>query len=117
MVLKPVRPLKINRIPENRLEIHWNDERITFHTFHRLRCLCACAQCRDEMTGKCLVKPGDIARDIEPHAINPIGSYALQFCWSDGHQTGLYTFEYLRDNDEGERPVQAPEQNPTTQTS
>jgi DUF971 family protein len=26
-----------------------------------------------------------------------VGRYALQFVWSDGHSTGIYSFEYLRD--------------------
>lgn len=105
MILKPVRPLKINRIPENRLEIKWHDGHITYHSFHRLRFLCACAQCRDEMTGQRLIKPGDIPMDIELHAIHPMGNYALRFVWSDGHQTGLYSFDYLRENNEPDEPV------------
>jgi DUF971 family protein len=28
--------------------------------------------------------------------VAPVGNYALQFVWSDGHETGIYTFEYLR---------------------
>jgi hypothetical protein len=26
-----------------------------------------------------------------------VGNYALSFAWSDGHQTGIYTFGHLRD--------------------
>jgi len=27
--------------------------------------------------------------------VDPVGSYALQFTWSDGHSTGIYTWQYL----------------------
>jgi DUF971 family protein len=33
---------------------------------------------------------------FELRSIKPVGSYALQFIWGDGHRTGIYTFEYLR---------------------
>jgi DUF971 family protein len=29
-------------------------------------------------------------------AINPVGSYALQISYKDGHTTGIYTWEYLK---------------------
>ena len=28
--------------------------------------------------------------------IEPVGNYAVCFRWSDGHMTGIYTFDYLR---------------------
>ncbi len=31
--------------------------------------------------------------------IEAMGSYALQFVWSDGHYTGIYTWDYLRQAD------------------
>lgn len=31
--------------------------------------------------------------------IEPMGSYALQFIWDDGHYTGIYTWDYLRQAD------------------
>jgi DUF971 family protein len=38
-----------------------------------------------------------VAQDVYPTAIHYVGRYALQFVWSDGHSTGIYTYEYLRD--------------------
>tara|TARA_B110000438_G_scaffold277633_1_gene300442 strand:- start:720 stop:863 length:144 start_codon:yes stop_codon:yes gene_type:complete len=34
---------------------------------------------------------------VYPTAIHYVGRYAIQFVWSDGHSTGIYTFEYLRE--------------------
>jgi DUF971 family protein len=52
--------------------------------------------CVDEMTGRPRLVPNAVPADIMPLAIHYVGRYALQFNWSDGHQTGIYPFEYLR---------------------
>lgn len=49
-----------------------------------------------------MLTPGMIPSDVIPEAIHPVGRYALQFIWSDGHRTGIYPFEYLRRIAEGE---------------
>jgi len=33
---------------------------------------------------------------VEPRRIEPVGNYGLSFLWSDGHGSGIYRFEYLR---------------------
>jgi DUF971 family protein len=63
----------------------------------RLRDFCPCAACIEEGTGKKLLDPATIPPDIRPVQILPVGSYAIQFHWSDGHSTGLYTWQTLRD--------------------
>jgi len=34
--------------------------------------------------------------DSELAEISAVGNYAIQFQWKDGHNTGIYTFDYLR---------------------
>jgi DUF971 family protein len=55
-----------------------------------------CAGCVEEFTGQRKVGHGNIPSTIERVNVAPVGNYALQFRWSDGHETGIYTFEYLR---------------------
>jgi DUF971 family protein len=55
-----------------------------------------CASCVEEFTGHRKIKHGDIPSTVERLSVAPVGNYALQFRWSDGHDTGIYTFEYLR---------------------
>jgi DUF971 family protein len=76
---------------------------ITFKDGHQsrlpvrlLRLKCPCAKCIDEMTGEVLIKEGQVPADVRPIKIEPVGRYALRFRWSDGHDTGIYTFESLR---------------------
>lgn len=63
----------------------------------RLRDLCPCAGCVEEGTGRKILDPAAIPADIRPLAILPVGNYAVQIQWSDGHSTGIYTWEALRE--------------------
>jgi DUF971 family protein len=51
----------------------------------------------DEMTGERTLRPESVPEGVHPLAIRYVGRYALGFDWSDGHTTGIYPFEYLRD--------------------
>ncbi len=79
-----------------RLRISWEDGAVTEHTPHALRLRCPCAGCVDELTGERMLVPAMIDPGVHPLEIHYVGRYALQFVWSDGHQTGIYPFEYLR---------------------
>ncbi len=91
-------PKKISRSEGTRLIIEWDDGHRSKHHMYVLRKLCPCAACqkeREENDGKNLLpilKPGQ----NELKEIKPVGNYALQFFWGDGHQTGIYTYAYLR---------------------
>jgi DUF971 family protein len=62
----------------------------------QLREACPCAGCIEEFTGKKLLDPATIPPDIRPDRIEAVGNYAIRFVWSDGHDTGLYTWQTLR---------------------
>jgi len=81
----------------DRLRIAWADGVVSTYVPRYLRLLCPCAGCVDEMTGVRTLEPGQIDGAVYPTAIHYVGRYALQLIWSDGHATGLYTFEYLRE--------------------
>ena len=63
----------------------------------RLRDLCPCASCVEEGTGRKLLDPATIPADIRPEQILAVGNYAVQIHWSDGHSTGIYSWQTLRD--------------------
>ena len=60
-----------------------------------LRLACPCAACVDEMSGRALLDPTTVAGDIRPKSVALVGAYGLQVQWSDGHGTGIYTFQRL----------------------
>ena len=93
-----VEPLEIGPTEdEARLRITWKDGAASEYVPREVRLLCPCAGCVDEMTGKRTLRPDRVDDSVHPTAIHYVGRYALQFVWSDGHSTGIYTFEYLRE--------------------
>ncbi len=60
-----------------------------------LRLACPCAACVEEMSGRPLLDPGSIPEGVRPVSAALMGAYGLQIQWSDGHSTGIYTFERL----------------------
>jgi DUF971 family protein len=63
----------------------------------RLRDLCPCAGCVEEGTGRKILDASTIPADIRPLEIHAVGNYAIQIQWSDGHSTGIYTWQALRE--------------------
>jgi DUF971 family protein len=61
-----------------------------------LRLSCPCAECVEEMSGRALLDPAAIPDDVRPLELHLVGAYGLRVGWSDGHGTGIYTFDRLR---------------------
>lgn len=78
------------------LEISWDDGHESIYTNKYLRGHCGCAVCVEEMTGRRIISENDIQQDIQALDWIQVGRYALQFLWSDTHDTGIYPFELLR---------------------
>jgi DUF971 family protein len=95
-----LRPLSLKRDGDG-LRIEWSDGVTTFATFRHLRANCPCAAC---IEGR--AKPPDPFRVLTPQevaagapqpvAMKPVGHYAYQITWNDGHDTGIYPVERLR---------------------
>jgi len=66
-----------------------------------LRLACPCAACRDELTGVPLLDPDRVPSDVRPVEVALVGSYGVRVSWSDGHDTGIYTFALLQQATEG----------------
>jgi DUF971 family protein len=79
------------------ITIHWSDGHVAEYESKALRLACRCAACVDEWTHEIVVRPEQIPNDIKPTHIAVVGSYALHFTWSDSHNTGIYSYDYLRD--------------------
>lgn len=91
-----IMPKLVKRVSPKQTDITWNDGHFGSYPSWYLRENCMCAECVEEFTGKRKIGHGNIPSTIERIDVSPVGNYALNFSWSDGHQTGIYTFEYLR---------------------
>jgi DUF971 family protein len=98
-------PLALNLKRDEKLEIKWSDGKQCVYPIELLRTMCPCAQCREVREGEAgqkkkaalTILPGNFAERIAATGANLVGNYALQIQWSDGHDSGIYTFEYLRE--------------------
>ena len=91
-----VEPREIKQEGDAGLSITWGDGEQSSYKASELRRACPCAQCVNEWTGQRVLKPEDISDDLSISDISIVGRYALNFRWSDGHETGIYSFRYLR---------------------
>lgn len=84
--------------PGRGLRIEWPDGHQSSLPFDRLRRLCPCASCREESGRPSTLRilPSDPSTAARIVRIDPVGRYAVQFTWGDGHNTGIYSWEYLR---------------------
>ena len=89
-------PLEIGRAGAHDVKIRWDDGRESVHAARALRLACPCAACVDEMTGHVRLIASSIAETVHPVKITVVGRYAIAIHWSDGHNTGIYSFELLR---------------------
>ena len=89
-------PLAVWQAADDALGILWGDGEKTYHGSFALRQACPCAGCVEEWTGKRMESLDAVPADVRPVTIHSVGRYALQPVWSDGHRTGLYSFEELR---------------------
>lgn len=89
-------PLEIGRANQHDVKIRWQDGHESIFISRELRLACPCASCVDEMTGHVRLIAGSIAQTVHPVKVVLTGRYAVSITWSDGHNTGIYTFEKLR---------------------
>ncbi|MBI5200201.1 MAG: DUF971 domain-containing protein [Elusimicrobia bacterium] len=81
---------------DTEFKIVWQDGHESAFSFRSLRQECPCAVCRDEWTGKPLLDPESVPKDLGVKKAELVGNYAVAFLFSDGHSTGIYSFQALR---------------------
>ena len=76
-----------------KMEVTWADGHQCTYPNEVLRGYCPCAGCQGH-GGSISFVPGG---NSELREIEPVGNYALKLVWGDGHETGIYSFRYLRE--------------------
>ena len=78
---------------EERLKLTWNDDHESDFSLKYVRGWCPCAVCQGHFTGE-----WRFIENASPALLNvePVGNYGMRLVWGDGHDTGIYQFDYLR---------------------
>jgi DUF971 family protein len=94
------------------IRIDWRDGRHSEYTLAWLRDNCPCASCtgahgaQPQRTSHSAPQPANPFEMYRPALkmleVKPVGNYAIQIKWSDGHQSGIYSWEHLRSIDPGD---------------
>ncbi len=92
-----VEPLQIIEESDSEISIVWSDEAETKYNASQLRRKCPCAGCVNEWTGEKILDEAKIPDGLTFSHISIVGRYALNFHFSDGHDTGIFSFKYLRE--------------------
>jgi DUF971 family protein len=96
-------PTQLRVTQEGRLQIFWSNGEVREYDVRELREACPCATCREKRS----VPPPPAtelpilslseARPLTITSMKPVGNYAYGISFSDGHNTGIYTLESLRE--------------------
>jgi len=90
-----VEPAKVIEEENGDISIEWSDGNESRYSPRQLRLACPCAGCVNEWTGEKMLKDDSVPADISISHISVVGRYALNFHFSDGHETGIFSFSYL----------------------
>ena len=97
-------PVKLERQPGARLLIEWSDGERRSYTYREIQDNCPCATCREKRAappepakGLLPVIAAEEAQPLELARMTPVGNYAYQIHFNHGCDSGIYTFELLRE--------------------
>ena len=94
-VMEPVLT-EARRLPEEgRLRLTWSDGHVAEYPYKYLRGWCPCAGCQGHSGQKIVYHPP--AHPVSAESVRPVGNYAISIAFSDGHGTGIYRYDFLRE--------------------
>jgi DUF971 family protein len=106
MPLADPKSIKVNITTGSGVDIVWKDGHETHYSFSWLRDACPCATCEEERKkegrepGEPALKPAALLpmykEPAKPVSAHGVGKYAISFKWNDGHESGIYSWDYLR---------------------
>ena len=100
--------VKVSQTAGTGMDIEWKDGHKSHFSFQFLRDACPCAMCDDARTKQGRY-PGDPEKpapgalpmfkpQVKPLETAGVGRYAIRFKWNDNHESGIYSWEFLREN-------------------
>jgi DUF971 family protein len=97
-----IQPTKLEIVGGDSLRITWSDNQVRDYAIRQLREACPCATCREKRKAPPAPTLFPIVTEAETRPLRitgmkPVGNYAYSIEFSDGHNTGIYTLESLRE--------------------
>lgn len=90
-------PVEMGSVADKQFTITWSDGHRSTYAWVHLRINCPCAACAGEWRYRPpKLTPEDVGPNIRAMSVSRVGAYALRFTWSGGHDSGLYTYDSLR---------------------
>jgi len=106
MAKKKPRDIEVDR-HAGELVVYWRDGSESRYGLEGLRRECPCASCRElraaaeQSDGLTLVDPEAVSATAQVRGFSYVGRYGIRIEWGDGHDHGIYTFEFFRELDAG----------------
>ena len=106
MAKKNPRDIEVDR-HAGELVVYWRDGSESRYGLEGLRRECPCASCRElraaaeQSGGLTLVDPEAVSVTAQVRGFSYVGRYGIRIEWGDGHDHGIYTFEFFRELDAG----------------
>jgi DUF971 family protein len=102
-----MKPVQIKIVDKDKIQITWDDNSLTIIHLKYLRDECPCAGCKGETILLKTYRPPKLTV-ITPEMyiiknIEVVGEYAMQITWKDGHNTGIYSWDYVKELDRGQK--------------
>lgn len=94
--MRSPQPKEVRRLGVQSLRIVWDDEHRSEYDNHDLRNHCPCAECRERPQLRAPLARGQ-GEPLYAKQVGVVGRYALSIEWSDGHDSGIYSYRTLRD--------------------
>jgi len=101
-----IHPIRLERQAGGPLLIEWSDGQRRSYTYREIQDNCPCATCREKRTKPAVQNSGlgllpvikaEEAQPLELVSMQPVGNYAYQIHFNHGCESGIYTFELLRE--------------------
>jgi DUF971 family protein len=95
-----MKPKQIKVKDKNKLYFKWDNDNESYIALKYLRDECPCASCKGEtvlLRTYIPAKPANVSPEMYIiKSIQQVGGYAIQIVWGDGHNTGIYAWDYLK---------------------
>ena len=98
-----IEPMELNWTKEGHMAVLWSDAHRSEYTPAYLRSICPCAECTGahgtppkafNILSSQQLATAHVQTVIQ--SVEPVGNYAVQFTWGDGHAHGIYSWPFLR---------------------